>query len=88
MEFGLEIIQASGDTFAVSRVHKDDAAQAALSSGIHPIIRRFCKGKLIAEHHVIEDLASEWQEDVHIDPLLDFFNEQLTTNPVLKANFA
>lgn len=88
MEFGLEIIQASSDTFAVSRVHKDDAAQAALSSGIHPIIRCFCKGKLIAEHHVIEDLASEWQEDVHIDPLLDFFNEQLTKNPVFKANFA
>lgn len=78
LEFGLDIINESPDPFAVVRIHKDDAKQAELSSGIHPIVRRYCGDELIAEHHVIEDIASEWLEDVHIDPLQEFFREQLT----------
>ncbi|WP_299404924.1 NAD(P)-binding domain-containing protein [Acaryochloris sp. IP29b_bin.148] len=77
LEFGLDIINASPDPFAVERIHKDDLKRAELSSGIHPIIRRYCKGILVSEHHVIEDIASEWKEDVHVQPLLKFFTEQL-----------
>lgn len=77
LEFGLDIIYASPDPFAVERIHKDDVDRAALSSGIHPIIRRFCGNTLVAEHHVIEDVASEWLEDVHIKPLLEFLHNQL-----------
>ncbi|KAI9131351.1 NAD(P)-binding domain-containing protein [Acaryochloris sp. CCMEE 5410] len=77
LEFGLDIINASPDPFAVDRIHKDDLARAELSSGIHPIIRRYCQGALIAEHHVIEDIASEWKEEVHIQPLSQFLTEQL-----------
>lgn len=78
MEFGLEIIQASPDPFAVTRVHKDDFDKAALSSGIHPIIRHYYRDTLVAECHVLEDLASEWKENVHFDPLMNFFGDQLT----------
>ncbi len=80
LEFGLDIISASPDPFAVERIHKDDFERADLSSGIHPIVRYFCGNILIAEHHVIEDVASEWREDVHIIPLLKFFNLQLSGN--------
>ncbi|AFY58775.1 putative flavoprotein involved in K+ transport [Rivularia sp. PCC 7116] len=78
LEFGLDIIFASPDPFAVERIHKDDIEQASLSSGIHPIIRRFRGSELIAEHHIIEDIDSEWLEDVHINPLLEFFYCQLS----------
>jgi thioredoxin reductase len=78
LEFGQAIINASPDPFAITRVHKDDADQAAFSTGIHPIVRRFCGKTLIAEHHVIEDLASEWLEAVHERPLLAFLQEQLS----------
>ena len=77
LEFGLDIIFASPDPFAVERIHKDDIERANLSPNLHPIIRRFCGNKLIAEHHVIEDIDSEWVEDVHTNPLLKFLHHQL-----------
>lgn len=78
LEFGLDIINASPDPFAVDRIHKDDLARAELSSGIHPIVRRYCQGTLVAEHHVIEDIVSEWKEEVHMQPLLEFMTQQLS----------
>jgi thioredoxin reductase len=77
LEFGLDIINNTPDPFAIDRVHKDDAKNAANSAAIHPIIRRFCKDRLVSEHHVIEDLAAEWKEDVHIQPLIEFLSNQL-----------
>lgn len=77
LDFGYEVNKMP-DPFNINRVHKDDTIHASQSAFIHPIIRRFCKNTLIAEHHVIEDLASEWFENVHILPLLEFFNNQLS----------
>ncbi len=78
LEFGLEIINASPDALAVARIHKDDIANAALSTGIHPIIRRYCKGNLLAEHHVVEDIIPEWDDvRTHVAPLVQFFAKQL-----------
>lgn len=70
LEFGLDIIYASPDPLAVSRIHKDDVAGAAESTGIHPIIRQYSFGQLVAEHHVLEDIIPEWDEaEVHVAPL-------------------
>ena len=74
LEFGLDIFKANKNPFAIERVHKENIEAASESAFVHPIIRRFSQGKLVAEHHVIEDLASEWLEDVHIQPLLNFIN--------------
>jgi thioredoxin reductase len=77
MEFGQEIIDSYPDPFAVPRVHKDDVDRSELSTGIHPILRRYCRGEKVAEHHVIEDLLSEFKEDVHVEPQLRFFRKEL-----------
>lgn len=79
LEFGLDIIFASPDPFAVERIHKDDIERANLSPNLHPIIRYFCGHKLIAEHHVIEDIDSEWLEEVHTQPLLKFLQTHCLT---------
>ena len=79
LEFGLDIILSSPDPFAINRIHKNDVERANLSPNLHPIIRRFCGQKLMAEHHVIEDIDSEWLEDVHTKPLLEFLRHQLLT---------
>ena len=42
-----------------------------------PIVRGFVGPTQISEHHIIEDLASEWLEDVHTQPLLEFFRREL-----------
>ncbi|MBV6623338.1 MAG: NAD(P)-binding domain-containing protein [Rivularia sp. (in: Bacteria)] len=80
LEFGLDILKANQNPFAIERVHKENIDKAQESAFIHPIIRRFSQGNLLAEHHIIEDLASEWLEDIHIKPLLKFFDSQLIDN--------
>jgi hypothetical protein len=77
LDFGLDVFNASPDPFAIDRVHKDNINAAEQSAFIHPIIRCFSKGELVAEHHIIEDIAGEWLEEVHIQPLLEFFKQQL-----------
>jgi hypothetical protein len=78
LEFGLEIIYASSDPLAVNRIHKDDVAGANLSTGIHPIIKKYSNGELKDEHHVLEDIIPEWTEqDVHVLPLEQFFDKSL-----------
>jgi len=41
------------------------------------VIRHYRGPELIAERHIIEDLAAEWVEEVHTEPLLHFFEEQM-----------
>lgn len=66
----------SRDPFNVERIARHDVRHANQSQFLHPIIRRFVGTQLISEHHVIEDLASEWKEDVHIQPLLAYFTRE------------
>lgn len=82
LEFGYEI-EKMPDPFAINRIHKDDTNNASQSAFIHPVIRHYSGNQLIAEHHVIEDLASEWLEDVHIQPLLKFLHNQLLSTVTL-----
>lgn len=79
LEFGQERIDAAPDIFQIARPHKNDVSEAHMSTGIHPIVRRYRAGKLLRLHHVIEDFASEWQEDVHISPLAEFMARELST---------
>lgn len=65
------------DPFAAERIHRADFKRAALSQFLHPIFRRYQGGQLVFEHHVIEDLAAEWREPEHIDPLRNFLGEVL-----------
>lgn len=77
LEFGQERIDAAPDIFAIERPHKDDVHLAHESTGIHPIVRQYSGGKLVSTHHVIEDFASEWKEDVHIGPLDAYLSKKL-----------
>lgn len=75
LEFGLDIIYASPDPLAVTRIHKDDIEHASQSTGIHPIVRMYSRGQLVAEHHVLEDIIPEWDEHhSHVEPLERHFS--------------
>jgi thioredoxin reductase len=78
LEFGYDILEASPDPFAITRVHKDDIKNASQSPSLHPIVRHYCGTNLIAEHHIIEDIDSVWNEEVHVQPLLAFLRTQLS----------
>ncbi len=72
----LEFGKTEGDPFSINR--QPDPASAAASSFLHPIVRRFSRGTQISEHHLLEDLFGEWRkENVHVQPLLDYFSGEL-----------
>ncbi len=71
--------------FVINRVHKEDFDNASQSAFLHPIVRRFCRGSMITKHHIIEDLAGEWLEDIPIKPLLKFFGGELARTAQLHA---
>jgi thioredoxin reductase len=75
LEYGPE--HDDRDPFNVTRVERSDTDNARDSHFLHPVVRRYSHGTLLEEHHVIEDLAAEWREDVHVTPLLAFFRNQL-----------
>ncbi len=77
LEFGQDRIDAARDIFEIDRPQRDDVARADLSTGIHPILRRYSRGKLVTQHHIIEDFLSEWKEEVHVKPLRDFMKSEL-----------
>jgi hypothetical protein len=84
LEFGYDVEQMR-DPFAIERIHKDDTEHASESAFIHPVIRRFFGSTLVAEHHVIEDLAGEWLEDIHSQPLQAFLQNHLFIKIPLSA---
>lgn len=75
LEYGKE---KAVDPFRVDRIHRHDVSNADRSAFLHPIVRCFVDGKLLHEHHVLEDLASEWREPEHVVPLQQFVNGLLS----------
>lgn len=81
LEYGAPIV---GDPFAVERIHRENISQADDSQFLHPVVRRYYNGKLVARHDVIEDLESHWVEPEHIVPLVAFFDTQLLNDSPTK----
>lgn len=78
LEYGNEIFDKAPNPFNISRVHRNDIKNAHKSAFLHPIIRKFNKGKLMAVHHIIEDFENRWDElPIHIQPLNEFLSKQL-----------
>jgi thioredoxin reductase len=76
LEYGPE--HAFSDPFNIERIERHDVQNAEQSNFLHPIIRRYAGPQMIREHHVIEDFAAQWLEDVHIQPLQAYFRENLS----------
>ena len=61
----------------VARINRFDVDHASDSDFLHPVIRKYSKGTLVAEKHLIEDLDGEFDRPEHREPLLRFMEEQL-----------
>lgn len=73
----LEYGHFTGNPFSVERdPHPEMAHEAAY---LHPIIRRFNHNELVAEHHIQDDLESEWHLEEYVKPALAFFEAQLAS---------
>ncbi len=69
----------AADPFNVERIERTNKEQAELSNFLHPIIRQYRDGELVSTHHIIEDLAAEWLEEEHIQPLLQYCQKQINS---------
>lgn len=69
------------DVFAIQRYPRPE--RASESALIHPVVRRYCCGKLITEQHLLEDLLAQWRRpERHVEPLRAFFVEQFQVSSV------
>jgi thioredoxin reductase len=82
LEYGNEAFMKAKSVFNVERVHKDDYRNADKSAFLHPILRQYEHGEHVSTHHIIEDFESNWNEEVHIKPLTEYFETQLILQKV------
>ncbi|WP_157253860.1 NAD(P)-binding domain-containing protein [Nonomuraea typhae] len=62
------------DVFAIRR--HPEPERAAESAFLHPVVRLWRDGALVAERHLLEDLQARWRDpDRHVRPLTEFLAE-------------
>lgn len=79
----LEYGHFMGDPFSIER--DPDPAAAVDAAYLHPVIRHYSHDKLISEHHVHDDLESQWRKEIYVAPALAYFEEQLNPKMVMDA---
>ncbi|MFZ5892766.1 MAG: NAD(P)-binding domain-containing protein [Myxococcota bacterium] len=78
LEYGPDHDQHDPFDISFGRIRQSDAEQAHHGRYLHPVVRHFRKGTLLAEHHMAENLENDWTgETTHRDPLRSFFARQL-----------
>lgn len=66
----LEYGRSDFDALRDDRVSHTDVEDAADSTALHPVIRRYGQAELLSELHLIENLEAIWRdEDLHVRPL-------------------
>jgi hypothetical protein len=73
-----------GDPFSIERDPSPEMADHA--AYLHPIIRRFDHNVMISQHHIQDDLESEWTQEVYTEPAMKYFRAEL--NPAESVSMA
>jgi hypothetical protein len=74
LEYGPDHDKVDPFDVTVSRVAQDDAERAFDAAYLHPVVRLYRGGALVATHHVAENLENEWDKAAHRDPLVAFLD--------------
>lgn len=77
LEYGPDHDKFDPFDITVKRVAQDNAEQAFDARYLHPVVRQYSRGKLVAEHHVAENLENEWKGPAHRGPLTTFFAQAI-----------
>jgi thioredoxin reductase len=80
LEYGPDHDKVDPFDITVRRTAQDSAGEAHNASYLHPVVRHHRGGRLIATHHVAENLENEWNGPLaHHAPLRDFFARELVS---------
>ncbi|MFI5957598.1 NAD(P)-binding domain-containing protein [Cryptosporangium sp. NPDC051539] len=78
LEYGPEHDQVDPFDITVSRIAQDTVGQAHDAAYLHPVVRYYRENRLIATHHLAENLENEWDRpQVHVAPLTAFLERCL-----------
>lgn len=78
LEYGEDHDRINPFDVTAGRVSQQDTAGLD-GRYLHPVVRHFRAGELLAEHHITENLENEWDgEQVHRAPLREFLRGRLT----------
>ena len=72
LEYGPDHDKVDPFDVSVARVAQDDAERAFDAAYLHPVVRLYRDGDLVATHHVAENLENEWDKPAHRAPLTAF----------------
>ncbi|MCM4078744.1 hypothetical protein [Paractinoplanes hotanensis] len=83
LEYGPDHDQVDPFDITVPRIAENDAAAAHDASYLHPVVRAHRGGRVLATHHLAENLENHWNlPDVHVEPLIVFVKAVLADAPV------
>jgi hypothetical protein len=77
LDYGPDHDKVDPFDFTVKRASQDVANDTGEGHYLHPIVRHYRHGELVATHHVTENLENEWNREVHVDALTAFLTKQL-----------
>jgi len=78
LEYGPDHDQFDPFDISVGRISQSDADRAQKGRYLHPVVRHYGRGALLAEHHVTENLENEWDGPAtHCRPLQAFFAREI-----------
>jgi thioredoxin reductase len=79
LEYGPEHDQVDPFDITVVRVAQDTVGQAHDAAYLHPVVRYHRNGRVVATHHLAENLENRWDRpDVHVTPLAAFLGRCLS----------
>ncbi|WP_327026554.1 NAD(P)-binding domain-containing protein [Micromonospora sp. NBC_01739] len=79
LEYGPDHDQVDPFDITVPRIAENDAAHAHDASYLHPVVRVHRDGKIVAVHHLAENLENHWNlPEVHHQPLVLFIKGVLS----------
>jgi hypothetical protein len=77
LEYGPGHDQVDPFDVSVGRIAQSDMENSEKGRYLHPVVRRYCRGTLMTEHHVTENLENDWTWPAHRDALNAFFAREL-----------
>lgn len=77
LEYGPDHDKVDPFDLNVTRIAQNDPERAAQGQYLHPVVRAWKDGALIATHHVTENLENDWTFPHHREPLQAFFKRML-----------
>jgi thioredoxin reductase len=73
LEYGPDHDKVDPFDITVGRIRQDTVGEAHDAAYLHPVVRAYRDGELVAVHHLAENLENRWDRpEVHVRPLAEF----------------